>query len=381
MFSLLTKDAFALDDWSDPRWHLKNAIKSLDEAKKWINVTPDEAQAIDSCASKFKWSVTPYYMSLMAKDDPSCPVRLQAMPHGDEVLSFEGADTDPVGDTYYIKTNRVVHKYPNRVIFLATDTCPVYCRHCTRKEHTMAINQDATYFKEGALGRRTGYEEDFAYIAAHPEIEDVLITGGDPLSLVDKKIDEILSGLRAIPHLKIVRIGSRFPVLLPQRITEELCDIFEKHKVLWFSTHFNHPKEITNEAKIAVQRLQRRGIIVQNQSVLLKGINNSVETMRNLNMSLVSCGIRPYYLYHCDNVSGVSHFMTSVEEGQAIMRGMKGHITGFAVPEYIVTTKVGKIPLAQNFTSLNSEGKLVVANYKEETFVMPYGIADTLKPR
>ncbi len=378
---LLTKADFNSEDWNNSKWQLKNSINTLERASQWINVTPEEATAIEDCSSSFKWSVTPYYMSLMDKYDPNCPIRLQAMPNNQEILEFKGAEADPVGDTVYMKTNRVVHKYPNRAIFLATDTCPVYCRHCTRKEHTMATREGATYFGEGEQGKIRDYEGDFAYIAAHPEIEDVLITGGDPLSLVDKKLEQILSGLREIQHLKIVRIGSRFPVLMPQRITDELCDILERYKPLWFSTHFNHSKEITPEAIAAIDKIQRRGITVQNQTVLLKNINNDVSTMRALNMGLVEAGIRPYYLYHCDNVSGVSHFMTTVNEGLEIMSGLKGHITGFASPEYIVTTRVGKIPLAQNFTEITKDGKLKVTSYKGETLVLPYGMGDTLAPK
>jgi lysine 2,3-aminomutase len=378
---LLTKSDFDPADWVNPKWQLKNSIRTLDVASQWLNVTAEEAGAIDNCSSNFKWSVTPYYMSLMDKDDPNCPVRLQAMPNNQEMIAFKGAEPDPVGDTIYMKTNRVVHKYPNRVIFLATDTCPVYCRHCTRKEHTMAMREGATYFGEGEQGRIRDYDNDFSYIAAHPEIEDVLITGGDPLSLVDKKLEQILTGLRGIPHIKIIRIGSRFPVLMPQRITDEFCDLLERHKPMWFSTHFNHPKEITPEAIAAVDKIQRRGITVQNQTVLLKNINNDVATMRALNMGLVMAGIRPYYLYHCDNVSGVSHFMTTVNEGLEIMRGLKGHITGFASPEYIVTTRIGKIALTEQFTAMTEDGKLQVTNYKGETYVLPYGMDDTLSPK
>lgn len=297
----------------------------------------------------------------MDKDDPNCPIRLQAVPNKNEFLPFPGSDSDPVGDTVYRKTNRVVHKYPDRVILLVTDVCAVYCRHCTRKYHTTDI--EGTYFETSAAA---SWEIDFDYIASHPEIRDVLLTGGDPLTLSDEKLELIVSRLRKIPHVEIIRIGSRYPVLLPQRITPELCALLEKYHPIWFNTHFNHPKEITPESAEACDRLLRHGIPVQNQTVLLKGINDDLETMRRLLKGLLKIRVRPYYLYHCDNVTGVSHFMTSVEKGREIMRGLLGHMTGFAVPQYIVTTKLGKIPLWEEQFHQDENGYWL-ENYKGET--------------
>jgi lysine 2,3-aminomutase len=324
--------------WDDYRWHLANRIVTVDMLRRWIDVTDDEANAIEACAGVYRWSVTPYYAALMDPADPECPVRRQAVPRLSEFEIRPGDDVDPVGDRQYRKTNRVVHKYPDRAILLVTRICPVYCRHCTRKFHT--TNLDGTYFGDGEA---LPFDEDIAYIAAHPEIRDVLLTGGDPLSYSDAKLDSLLGRLRAIPHVEILRIGTRFPVLLPQRITAAFCDMLQPHHPVWVSTHFNHPKELTPDARAACDRLLRAGVPVQNQTVLLRGINDDVDTMRALNTGLVRARVRPYYLYHCDNVTGVSHFRTSLRAGREIMRRLEWSTTGFAVPEYVVTTTIGKI--------------------------------------
>ncbi len=347
--------------WSDWRWHMANRIRTAEQLSEWVEVAEDERAAIESCVGRFKFEVTPYYASLMDRYDPNCPIRRQAVPSTQEFKDFFGSEDDPVGDRFYRKTNRVVHKYPDRVILLVTETCPVYCRHCTRKYHT--TNLSGTYFEE-----REGksFEEDFQYIARTPEIRDVLLTGGDPLVYGERKLEFIISRLRAIPHVEIIRIGSRFPVLLPQRITPELCSMLEKYHPIWLNTHFNHPKEITPEAAVAVDRLLRHGIPVGNQTVLLDGINDDLDSMRRLVTGLVKIRVRPYYLYHCDNVTGVSHFMTSIEKGKEIMAGLLGHTTGFAVPSYIITTRLGKIPITESYVGKVEDG-YVLRNYKGET--------------
>ncbi|CAG1002940.1 lysine 2,3-aminomutase [Anaerolineae bacterium] len=345
--------------WSDWRSQIQHRITTLEGLRQWVNLTPEEEAAVAACADRYQLSITPYYASLMDRDNPNCPVRLQSMPALQELAVFPNSDNDPVGDTIYRKTNRVVHKYPDRVIILVTDLCPVYCRHCTRKYHTS--DTEGTYFGDAASA---GWDADFAYIESHPEIRDVLLTGGDPLYLSDTRLERIISRLRQIPHVEIVRIGSRCPVFLPQRITPELCAMLEKYHPIWLNTHFNHPKEITPEAAAACDRLLRHGIPVQNQTVLLKGINDSVETMRALLTGLLKIRVRPYYLYHCDNVVGVSHFMTTIEKGQEIMRGLIGFMTGFAVPQYVLTTPLGKIPLWEPQYSPEDGGSVV--NYRGE---------------
>jgi lysine 2,3-aminomutase len=345
---------------SDWRSQLRHRITTLDQLRRWIDVTPEEAEAIEACQGRYRWSVTPYYASLMDREDPTCPIRRLAIPSLGEFERYPGASVDPVGDTVYRKTNRVVHKYPDRIIMLVTRMCPVYCRHCTRKYHTMDV--EGTYFE---TGEAASWDADFDYIARHPEIRDVLLTGGDPLMYSDAKLEPILARLREIPHVEIVRIGSRLPAVLPQRVTPELCDMLAHYHPLWFNTHFNHPQEITPQAAEACDRLLRRGIVVQNQSVLLRGINDDLDTMRTLLTELLRIRVRPYYLYHCDNAVGVSHLATSLEKGRAIMRGLVGHITGFAIPQYVLTTPLGKIPLWEENIHHDEEGYWV-ENYHGE---------------
>ena len=346
--------------WHDWRSQLRHRITTVEQLRQWINVTEREEQAIQSCAGKYRWSVTPYYASLMDKDDDQCPIRQQAVPSLGEFVLFQGADPDPVGDTIYRKTNRVVHKYPDRVIMLVTEACAVYCRHCTRKYHTTDLQ--GTYFENNEAA---SWENDFQYIEQHPEIRDVLLTGGDPLTYSDERLEAIIARLRQIPHVEIIRIGSRYPVLLPQRITPEFCQMLDRYHPIWLNTHFNHPKEITKESAAACDRLLRHGVVVQNQSVLLKGINDDLETMRSLLKGLLKIRVRPYYLYHCDQVTGVSHFATSIEKGREIMQGLLGYMTGFAVPQYIVTTTLGKIPLWEERV-YQEENSYWVENYKGE---------------
>lgn len=347
--------------WSNWRSQLQHCITTVEQLREWINVTEREEKAIKACAGKYRWGITPYYASLMDKHDEMCPIRQQAVPSLLELEHFPNASVDPVGDRIYRKTNRVVHKYPDRVILLVTKICPVYCRHCTRKYHTTAL--DGTYFERKEA---ISWEEDYDYIASHPAIRDVLLTGGEPLMYSDSKLDQIISRLRQISHVEIIRIGSRCPVVLPQRITPELCSMLEQHHPVWLNTHFNHPKEITPEAAQACDRLLRHGIVVQNQTVLLRGINDDLPTMRALLTGLLKIRVRPYYLYHCDNAVGVSHFVTSLEKGRELMRGLLGYITGFAVPQYVLTTPLGKIPLWEEYLHRNDEGYWV-ENYKGET--------------
>lgn len=344
--------------WNDWHWQMANRISTAEGLSEWINVTAEETAAIAACAGRFKFEVTPYYASLMDPSDSACPIRRQAIPSHSELAVVDSAEVDPVGDTSYRKTNRVIHKYPDRVIVLVTDTCPVYCRHCTRKFHTTDL--EGTYFGEGGA---VSMDEDFAYIARTPAIRDVLLTGGDPLTFNERRLEYIISRLRAIPHVEIIRIGSRYPVLLPQRITPELCGMLAKYHPIWLNTHFNHPKEVTKESAAAIDRLLCHGIPVGNQTVLLKGINDELATMRRLMTELVRIRVRPYYLYHCDNVTGVSHFVTTLETGRKIMAGLLGNITGFAVPSYIITTRLGKIPITTQYVQDTDEG-CTVTNYK-----------------
>jgi lysine 2,3-aminomutase len=362
-------------DWADWRSHMRGRITTLAQLRRWVDVSPEEEAAITACAGKYRWSITPYYASLMDRSDPNCPIRRQAVPSLAELQPLPHSSVDPVGDMAFRKTNRVIHKYPDRIIMLVTQLCPVYCRHCTRKYHT--TDTDGTYFGES---ESASWEPDFAYVSSHPEIRDVLLTGGDPLTYSDERLEAILTRLRAIPSVEIIRIGSRFPVLLPMRITEQLCQTLERYHPFWLNTHFNHPKEVTPQAAEAVDRLVRHGIVVQNQSVLLKGINDDVETMRDLLRRLLMIRVRPYYLYHCDNVTGVSHFSTTIEEGRALMRSLIGTFTGFGVPQYVLTTPIGKIPLWEEQLHTAADGHSWVENYRKEQLDIDAFVAQSESP-
>lgn len=357
-------------DWEDWRSHLKHAIRTEEALRAWIEVTPVEVEAIRATSPQYRWQITPYYASLMDPHDPKCPIRRQAVPSLDELKPHPHASVDPVGDRDFRKTRRVVHKYPDRIILLVTEACPVYCRHCTRKYHT--TDRRGTYFDKSA---DVHWKADFAYIEQHSEIRDVLLTGGDPLTLPDAALEPILKRLRAIPHVEVIRIGSRYPVLLPQRITSAFCEMLDRYQPIWLNTHFNHPKELTDKAAAACDRLLRHGVPVQNQTVLLKGINDDADTLQALLHGLLKIRVRPYYLYHCDNVVGVSHFATSLTEGRALMQELRGYTTGFAVPQYVLTTPLGKIPLDEDH--LAQEGEDVwVTNYKGKRMALADFVAE-----
>ena len=344
----------APEQWNDWRWQMRNRIRTVDALRDWIDVSDEEAATIERTEAQYRWTITPYYASLMDPVDRACPIRRQAVPSAAELEPRDTDDVDPLGDTHYRRTNRVIHKYPDRIVLLVTAVCPTYCRHCTRKFHT--TNRDGTYF-EGAEAQ--SFEEDFAYIRAHPEIRDVLLTGGDPLTYPDRRLEQILAALREIPHVEIIRFGTRFPVLLPQRITDDFCDMVARYHPVWLNTHFNHPRELSPEAAAACDRLLRRGVPIGNQAVLLKGVNDDETTMRDLMTGLLRIRVRPYYLFHCDNVTGVSHFATTLERGREIIDSMHGHLTGFAVPHYSVTTFVGKVPLERERVREDGAGHLV----------------------
>jgi lysine 2,3-aminomutase len=347
--------------WSDWRSQMQHRIQSVERLREWIDVTPAEEAAIAACAGKYRWTITPYYASLMDRSDPLCPVRQQAVPSMAEMAPQTNASPDPLHDRGHRKTNRVVHRYPDRVLMLVTDMCPVYCRHCTRKFHTTDLS--GSYFGKS---ESASWDEDFDYIASHPEIRDVLLSGGDPLTYSDERLEPIIARLHAIPHVEIIRIGSRYPVLLPMRITPQLCSMLERYHPIWLNTHFNHPKEVTPEAAEACDRLLRHGIVVQNQTVLLKGINDDPETMLELNRKLLQIRVRPYRLYHCDNVTGVSHFATTIQTGRDVMRALLGHFTGFGVPQYVLDTPLGKVPLWEEQLHKDSDGAYFVENYRGE---------------
>ncbi|RVI09183.1 KamA family radical SAM protein [Sinorhizobium meliloti] len=360
--------------WDDWRWQLANSVTTIEELKVHIKVSPEEEEAFHQVSKRYGFRVTPYYLSLINKEDRNDPVRLQAIPdiqelhdffHVEQLPSFHQSAVDsenPLWKEGRTDVSCIVHRYPDRVLFHLTSFCATYCRHCSRKVRA----------GQGSIAtHRTQIDEGIAYIAERPEIRDVLLSGGDPLTLPDSKLEYVLSRLRQIPHIQIIRIGTRTPVTMPQRITPEFCQMVKKYHPIWINTHFNHPKEITPEAKTAIERLLEAGVPVGNQSVLLKGINDTVEVMKELVHQLLIARVRPYYLYHADLVRGAEHFRTSIDVGMHIIENLRGHTTGFAVPQYVICTPLGKTPLNPNYVIATGPGYIVLRNYEWRTWKDP----------
>ena len=347
-------------DWGDWKWHMRHRIRKEEDLRAYLDPTEEELEAIQATKDVFQWSITPYYASLMDAEDVACPIRRQVVPMPDEMRFDSIGLEDPLEEVAHSPVKNLIHNYPDRVAFCVTSQCAIYCRYCLRKR----MVGEAEF-----MMRKEELREAIAYIAAHPEIKDVLLTGGDPLTLGDANIDWLLSELSAIDHLDIIRIGSRMPVKLPQRITPELCDILSKYHPVWMNTHFNHPKELTEEAERAIDRLLRAGVPVGNQTVLLKGINDNTKTMMELCRGLVRMRIRPYYLYQAQLIGGTAHLRTPIETGMNIMRELQGHLTGFAIPKYVLDTPYGKVPLTGDYiVGRNAEG-VVIRTTRGETWV------------
>ena len=344
------------EEWRDWKWQLKNRIRTFQQLEKLLPFTEDEKERIKRAIATYHVSIPPYYFSLINPDDPDDPIRKQAVPMPEEIEIKLGED-DPLGEEVDSPVDGLTHRYPDRVLMYIASFCPVYCRHCTRKREWL----------EGEY-QRTPEELDrmIAYIRENEEIRDVIISGGDPLASPLHKLEYILQNLRAIPHLDVIRIGSRVPVFLPMRINDELTAVLEKYGPIWINTHFNHPNEITPYAEEAVLKLLKAGCPVNNQAVLLKGVNDDLETMKRLLRGLLRIRVRPYYLFHCDPVNGAAHFRTSVWKGIEIIEGLRGHISGLAIPTYVVDAPGGggKIPLMPNYLLSASDDAVVLRNYE-----------------
>ncbi len=323
--------------WRDWKWQLRNQIRSVAELEQWIHLTDNEREAIEATKGLFRWRITPYYASLMDPDDPECPVRRQVVPSMGETEDDIGLlALDPLEEQAHSPVKNVIHNYRDRVAFCISSVCAVYCRYCLRKR---MVGEGENMMNQQEL------QDGIDYIARHPGIRDVLLTGGDPLTLSDARLEWIIRRLRAIPHVEIIRLGSRFPVLNPFRITDELCRIINDYHPIWFNTHFNHAKEVTREAEICIDKLLRAGTPIGNQTVLLRGINNDAETLKTLFNKLVRVRVRPYYLYQAQLIGGTKHFRTTIEEGMKIMEELRGRTSGFAIPLYVLDTPYGKVPL------------------------------------
>ncbi len=348
--------------WMDWRWQMSHRLNNVDELDQVIKLTDSEREALSS-RGLFRVDITPYFASLIDPEDPQCPVRMQVIPTAREMVSFESMMEDSLAEDKHSPVPGLVHRYPDRVLMLVTTQCASYCRYCTRSR---IVGDPAQTFS------RSEFDAQIDYIEKTPQIRDVLLSGGDPMVLAPKLLDMVLARLREIPHVEIVRLGSRVPVFLPMRVTEEFCEMVSKYHPLWINIHVNHPKEITPELAAAADRLSRSGVPLGNQSVLLAGVNDSVRIQQKLVHDLVKIRVRPYYLYQCDLVEGSGHFRTPVSKGVEIMEGLRGHTSGYAVPLYVVDAPGGggKIPVQPNYVISQSPDKVVLRNF--EGFITTY---------
>jgi lysine 2,3-aminomutase len=326
-----------------------------------VNLTPAEEEGIRIARGRLSMAITPYWATLLDPNDPSCPIRRQAIPTAEEFHIGPYEMSDPCGEDHDSPAPHLVHRYPDRVLLLATDACAMYCRHCTRRR---LVGQEEQM--DPQAGR---WDAALDYIRSNKKVRDVLISGGDPLTLEDEVIGDLLKRIRAIPHVEFVRLGTRVPVTLPQRITEGLISTIKKYTP-WMSIHFNHPKEITRRTRIACEMLADSGIPLGSQTVLLKGVNDRPSTMKKLMHDLLKIRVRPYYIYQCDLVKGTQHFRTPVSAGINIMEKMRGHTTGYALPTYVIDAPGGggKIPVGPNYMLSQAKGKYVLRNYETKVF-------------
>jgi lysine 2,3-aminomutase len=326
-------------EWRDWGWQMRHRIRTADALRCWIDPTPDEASAIDALADRFRFVITPYYASLMDPSDPDCPIRRQVVPRRAELDDAAGL-ADPLDEVAHSPVKNVIRVYPDRIAFCVNNECALYCRYCLRKRMVG---------EEGWAMQKRELEAALEWIARTPEIRDVLLTGGDPLVFADHRLEWLLMRLRAIPHVELIRLGTRLPVTLPFRVTEQLCAMLERFHPIWVNTHFNHPRELTRDAALACDRLLRAGIPVGNQSVLLRGVNDTLEVMQSLCETLVRMRVRPYYVYQAQLLEGTEHFRVPIEDGIALFRAMRGRTSGFAIPQYVLDTPHGKVPLDHPF--------------------------------
>jgi lysine 2,3-aminomutase len=352
-------------DWSDWRWQLKHRVATLEQLEQLLpTLTPEERAGAILARSKLALAVTPHFFNLIDPRDEGCPIRRQVIPRVEETQTAPWEMSDPCGEDAHSPVPGLVHRYPDRVLFLVTDRCAAYCRYCTRSR--LVSNASGYDF-------HPEFDRQIAYIRAHPEVRDVLLSGGDPLLLSDEKLEDLLTRLRGIKHVEFLRIGTRIPVFLPQRITPELCAMLRQFHPLFISIHANHPRELTTEARDALARLADAGIPLGNQSVLLRGVNDDARVMKALVHKLLMCRVRPYYIYQCDLIAGSAHLRASVREGMDIMRALRGHTTGYAVPTYVIDAPGGggKVPVAPNYVVRRNDERVLVRNFEGDLFEYP----------
>ncbi|MGD1876428.1 MAG: KamA family radical SAM protein [Kiloniellaceae bacterium] len=354
------------EEWNDWRWQLRSRIRSLAQLEKIFQLSEDERGAIAQHKGSLPVGITPYYASLMSRDDAEEPLRRTHIPVGQEYLRTPGEADDPLGEDHDTKTPGLVHRYPDRVLFLPTGFCSTYCRYCTRSRMVGEAGGEYNFSP-------SQWEQALSYIEAHPEIRDVLLSGGDPLTIADEKLDYLLGRLRRIKHVEFIRLGTKVPTVLPMRVTRSLTRMLRKHHPVWMSIHVTHPKELTPEVTEAYARLADAGIPLGSQTVLLKGINDSVDTMKSMMHGLLMRRVKPYYLYQCDPITGSSHFRTPVEKGIEIIEGLRGHTTGYAVPQYVIDAPNGggKIPLLPDYIVGRDGDDLLLRNFEGGVYRYP----------
>ena len=353
-------------DWNDWKWQLKNRVTRVEQLDRLLpGMTPEErAGVLLAGESKLAMAITPYFFNLLDASDEVCPIRRQVIPRLEETTTAPWETLDPVGEDAHSPVPGLVHRYPDRVLFLVTDRCAAYCRYCTRSR--LVSNASGYDF-------HPEFDRQIAYIAEHPEIRDVLLSGGDPLLFNDEKLEYLLGRLRAIPHVEFLRIGSRVPIFLPQRITLELCAMLRQFHPLFVSVHTNHPRELTTEVREALGRLADAGIPLGNQSVLLRHVNDDPVVMKALVQKLLLCRVRPYYIYQCDLIAGSAHLRSTVSRGLEIMDSLRGHTTGYAVPQYVIDAPGGggKIPVNPGYILRKSANKVILRNFEGKVFEYP----------
>ncbi|MBI3931698.1 MAG: KamA family radical SAM protein [Chloroflexi bacterium] len=348
-------------NWNDWKWHFRNRITTVKRLSEFVPLSTKEQAQLKLVTRRYPLSITPYYLSLINPDNPDDPIRKQAIPSVHEITMSSIGFEDPLAEKEDSVVPGLVHRYPDRALMVLTDICPILCRHCTRKRE----------WRHGGWVRSNNeIEAMLEYLRRNGSIRDVIISGGDPLTLSTSHLESIISRVRKIRHVEIIRIGTRFPVVLPQRIDNELCAMLSKYSPVWLNTHFNHPREITAEAAEACDRLLRSGIPVNNQSVLLRGVNDTTETMLRLCQGLLRIKVRPYYLFQCDEVQGTEHLRTPIETGVKIIEGMRGHTSGLAIPTFVVDLSQGggKVPLQPNYVLAQTEEELLLKNYEGHVF-------------
>jgi len=351
-------------DWNNWHWQIKNSARSIEQLSRYIRLSENEVRPEAENSQTLPLRITPYYISLLDRDNQEQSLRKSVVPVFDEFLVHQGEASDPLSEEHDSPVPNVVHRYPDRVLFLVTGFCSTYCRYCTR---TRMVAKDKCHIGVKA------WEAGLEYIEKHQEVRDVLISGGDPLTMPDLHVEYLLSRLRSIPHVEIIRIGTKVPVVLPQRITRPLVSMLKKYHPLFLSIHFTHADEITPEVKEACEKLANAGIPLGSQTVLLKGINDSVSVMKKLMHALLMIRVKPYYLYQCDPVVGTHHFRTTIEKGLNIIQGLRGHTSGYAVPTYVVDAPGGggKIPLLPDYYLGREEEYALLKNYEDKVFLYP----------